>query len=78
MLNTKWQLQCQAIEQELEKGSTTLILGIKDLLVQDIIAAKRALQTISTVADQRGYNLASLSRDLLIITPSLITWENWE
>ena len=69
MLNTKWQLQCQTIEQELEKGSTTLILGLKELLLQDIIAAKLALQTISTVAEQRGYHLASLSRDLLIITP---------
>lgn len=69
MLNTKWQLQCQAIEEELEKGSTTLILGLKDLLLHDIIAAKRALQTISTVAEQRGYHMASLSRDLIIVTP---------
>ncbi|MHA2363847.1 MAG: hypothetical protein ACXAC7_07800 [Candidatus Hodarchaeales archaeon] len=69
-LNSNWHSQFSEIENDIKIGSqATMILGLKDLMVQDPIAAKVALQTISTKVQAAKYQMAALSRDMIIITP---------
>ena len=65
-----WRNQCQEFEDQLINKSTTVILGIKDLLSNDPIIAMNFLQKIKTILKLNPkHKMVALSKDMLLITP---------
>ena len=65
-----WQNQCREFEVNLQAKNSTIILSVRDLILQDPIAAKNALQKISSIVRLSGvYQLAALSREMVLVTP---------
>ena len=66
---TSWQSQCTELEMNLSRNST-IIVSVRDLILQDPIAAKNALQKIASIVKlSESYQLAALSREMVIVTP---------
>lgn len=64
-----WQAQCFEFQTSLNK-STTFIVSIKDLVANDPMSAMNALQKIRSIVKLEGkFQIAALSKDLLLITP---------
>lgn len=67
---TSWQSQCKELEINLLTKNSTIILSVRDLILQDPIAAKNALQKISSIVKlSDSYQLAALTREMVIVTP---------
>ena len=67
---TSWQNQCIEFESNLQSKNVTVILSVRDLILQDPIAAKNALQKISSIVKLSDtYQLAALSREMVLVTP---------
>jgi len=65
-----WQSQCKEFELNLQNRNATVILSVRDLILQDPIAAKNALQKISSIVKlSEIYQLAALSREMVLVTP---------
>ncbi len=65
-----WQTQCRELESNLQLKNVTIILSVRDLILQDPIAAKNALQKISSIVKlSEIYKLAALSREMVLVTP---------
>jgi hypothetical protein len=66
---TAWQNQCKELESVLQNKNVTLILSVRDLILQDPIGAKNALQKVSSIVKMNdSYQLAALSREMCIVT----------
>lgn len=67
---TSWQTQCRNLEFNLQSNNLTLILSVRDLILQDPISAKNALQKIASIVKlNQSYKLAALNREMIIVTP---------
>ena len=65
-----WQAQCKEFESSLQTKNVTVILSVRDLILQDPIAAKNALQKISSIVRlSEIYQLAALNREMVLVTP---------
>ena len=65
-----WQTQCREFESNLLAKNVTVILSVRDLILQDPIAAKNALQKISSIVKLSDiYQLAALNREMVLVTP---------
>lgn len=70
MSPVSWQTQCKDLELNLQAGNQTLILSVRDLILQDPISAKNALQRIASIVKlNNSYTLAALSREMILVTP---------
>ena len=71
---TSWQSQFKEFESNLQNKNMTIIVSVRDLILQDPIAAKNALQKLSSLCKLSDvYQLAALSREMVLITPYKIT-----
>lgn len=67
---SSWKLQCSELELNLQSNNVTLILSVRDLILQDPISAKNALQKIASIVKlNNSYTLAALSREMILVTP---------
>ena len=65
-----WNSQCSEVEKLLKNKNSTVILSVRDLILQDPISAKNSLQKIASIVKlSQTHNLAALSREMILVTP---------